>query len=373
MQTRSLAPIIIIAFSFFAVLMLPKPCYAQNYEQQFFLLKDDSTYQLTISVTHSLYEYYQQKDHQLTMDTFAGFVTPYSLSLVAADIRSIFPSDEEFVNAVLMLVHQIPYQAVEEAKYPVETIVDDFGDCDLFSFTAASLMKSQSLDVVLFYYESESHMNIGVNLSNPPEEARIPVSYVDYGGNRYYVAECTGNDWQNAWRVGELPSELEGADMNVVTLENCELISPGQVSSSFGPLESTTISLMVSSSYVVEGNSLIISGQVQALDPEGTVTLYGTTNDDWFSIGEAEVDSHGQYAFSWNPTEGGFYYVKASWPGDSDHAGADSAVISIYVIPTLLVWAGGGLIMVAIIATMMFLMYRTTHPQEIQTVEDTYG
>ena len=236
----------------------------------------------------------------------------------------------------------------------------------------ASLLKAQSLDVALFYYESESHMNIGVNLSNPPEDARVPVSYVNFGGTRYYVAECTGDDWRNAWRVGELPSELEGADVTVITLENCESISPGQVSSSFGPLESTTISVVISSSYVIEGNPVIISGQVQANDPEGTVTLYGKTSDDWSLIGEVELDSHGRYQFSWSPPEGGLFYVKASWSGDSDHAGADSAVISIYVLPILLVWAGSGFLLVAIIAVIMFLMYRTTRSPEFQTDEDVY-
>jgi hypothetical protein len=373
MRPRSIRSITIVTFTLFAFLLLPKVCFAQNIERQFLLAKDDATYRLTLSITHSLYEHYQQKDHQLTLDAFAEFVTPYSLSLVAADIRSIFPDEEEFVNAVLTFIRQIPYQPVEEGRYPVETIVDNFGDCDLFSFTAASLLTAQNMDVVLFYYEAESHMNIGVNLSTPPEDARIPVSYVSYGGVRYYVAECTGDDWQNSWRVGELPSELEGADVNVVTLENCELISPGQVSSSFGPLQSTTISLMLSSSYVVEGNPVIISGQVQANDPEGTVVLYGTTGDDWSSLGEVELDSLGRYVFSWNPTEGGLFYVKASWSGDSERAGADSEVVSIYVLPEFLVWAGGGFVVIAIISVVLFLMHRTTRPQGGHLDEDYEG
>jgi hypothetical protein len=194
-----------VVAGFFLVLLFSETCYAQNYEQQYFLLKDQSTYRLNLSTTHSLYEYYQQKNHQLNQDNFASFVTPYSLALVAADIRSIFPDEEDFVNAVLMIVHQIPYQVVEETKYPVETIVENQGDCDLFSYAAASLIKAQDMNVALFYYEHESHMNIGVNLQNPPTDARSTITYVEYRGTRYYMAECTGSDWRNGWRVGECP------------------------------------------------------------------------------------------------------------------------------------------------------------------------
>ena len=187
----------------FLFLMFAKIGLAQNYEQKYFLQDRQDTYQLTLSITSSLYEYYQQKSHYLTQDNFASFVTPYSLALVAADVRGVFPSEEGFVNAVLMLVHQIPYRIVEEPKYPIETIIENQGDCDLLSYICASLIKAQDLDVVLLYYETESHMNVGEHLPNPPRDARSSSSYVDYVGTRYYMAECTGNDWQNGWRVGE--------------------------------------------------------------------------------------------------------------------------------------------------------------------------
>lgn len=358
-----------IMMAFFLVLMLSSVCSAQNYEQQYLLLKGESTYRLTLSITHSLYEYYQQKGHQLTQDKFASFVTPYSLALVAEDIRSIFPDEENFVNAVLMLVHQIPYQIVEEAKYPVETIVENNGDCDLFSYIAASLIKSQNLNVVLLYYEQETHMNIGVNLLNPPANARTTISYVDYMETRYYMAECTGDDWRSGWRVGECPSELEGAQVTVVTLENSEQIAPGQVSSSFGTLKSSTISLSTSSNFVIEGSTVVITGQVFASNPGGTVTLYAATNGYWFSIETVELDSSGKYVFSWSPPLLGQYYVKTSWSGDAECAGTDSRIVSVYVVPKILVFAGGGLVVATIIVAVLFLMYRTTRPQETQTLE----
>ena len=359
-----------IATGVFLALIFSRVCFAQNYEQKYSLLKGQSTYQLTLSTTHLLYEYYQQKSHQLTQDNFVSFVTPYSLALVAADIRSIFPDEEDFVNAVLMVVHQIPYQVVEETKYPVETIVENKGDCDLLSYVAASLIKSQDLNIVLLYYEQESHMNIGVNLPSPPADVRTTMSYVDYRGVRYYMAECTGDDWQNGWRVGECPSELEGAQVTVVTLENYEQIAPGQISSSFGTFESSAISLTISPSFVVEGSAVVITGQVSVSASNGTVTLYAVENGNWFSIGAVELDTNGRYTFSWNPTLWGQYHVKASWSGDAEYAGADSGIVSVYVVPKFWVFAGGGIAIVAIVAVVVFLMHRATYPSEMQTLEE---
>ncbi|NIO36433.1 hypothetical protein GTO27_01885 [Candidatus Bathyarchaeota archaeon] len=357
-----------VAIGFLFVLMLSRTGSAQNYEQQYFLVKGQTTYQLTLSATPSLYDYYQQKNHQLIKGDFASFVTPYSLALIAADIRAVFSEEEEFVNAILMLVHQIPYEAVEEARYPVETIVENNGDCDLLSYVAASLIISQNLDAVLFYYEQESHMNIGVNLPNPPRDSRTTISYVDFESTRYYVAECTGEDWQQGWRVGESPPELEGAQVTVVTLENSEQVAPGQVSSSFGTLSSSSVSLMVSPSLVMEGNTVTMTGQVSASNITGTITLYAATKDDWSAIGTTRL-ANGSYVFSWRPVPWGQYFVKASWAGDEEFAGADSIIVSIYVLPRFLMFIGGGMIIATVVVIVVLLMYKTTHSREMEPLE----
>ena len=371
-QLKSRKTLAIIILSFFMFSLFSEICSAQNYTKTYFLVKERTTYQLTLSITNSLYEYYQQKSHHLTLHNFASFVTPYSLELVATDIRGVFPQEEEFVNSILMITHQIPYQIVEEAKYPVETIVDNYGDCDLLSYIAASLIKAQEIDVVLLYYEQESHMNIGVSLLSPPQNARTTVYYVDYEGTRYYMAECTGEDWRDGWRVGECPSELEGATVTVVTLENCEQIAPGQVSSSFGTLESSIISLFVSPAFVLEGNSILASGQVSVSSHAGTVTLFAEVNGNWFSIGTIELDSNGRYVFSWSPSSWGQCNIKASWSGDSEFAGADSHAISVFIIPKFLIFAACGLIALMMVSFVLLLIRRTSHPQEMREYEVVY-
>lgn len=357
----------VLITSILAISSLSTICFAQNYERRYELRDGETTYRLTLFVTHSLYEHYQDASHRLTPQlNFDNFVTPYSMALVAADIRSIYPDDEDFINGVLMVVHQITYEPVEGIEYPVETIVEDRGDCDLLSLIASSIIISQGIEVILLYYEDESHMNIGVNLSTPPSDARTPVAYLDHMGNRYYVAECTGNDWRNGWKVGELPSELEGASSTPIIIDDYEDVAPGQVSSTFGSLLHSSISLSVSSIFGLVGDVVEVSGQVSASNPSGTVNLYASRNNSWFTIGTAQLDSDGRYSYSLTLEEWGHYYIKASWPGDAEYAGADSGTVSLFVAPKKLFFVVGGLILLAVIAGLLYILYRVTHPREVQ-------
>ncbi len=372
MQKRAFH-IIVIIVGLTAFQLLPALAFAQNFEQQYVVNNGRGNYQLTLSITHELYDHYLQMSHQLIQGSFSNFVTPYSLQLVAQDLRSISLDEENFVNLALMMVHQIPYVVVEEARYPVETIANNLGDCDCFSFIVASLLKSEDFDVVLLYYESLSHMNIGVNLPQAPQNARTTVSYVDYGGSRYYMAECTGDDWRNGWRVGECPPELEGAQVSVVILDSYEQIAPGQVYSSFGSLEDSLISLHVSSSFLMEGNTLMVSGQVLASNPVGNVTLYARTRDGWASIDIVNTDSDGFYSFPWVPSLWGQVFLRVSWSGNEEFAGSDSQTVSIFVIPGAIILGVAAIIVVGFVIVVLLLMHKTSQSQETEIYEVPEG
>jgi len=318
-------------------LFLPHYCFAANYEYTYWLLDhpDRSTrYQLTVSVTSSLYEYYRSKDHSVQSYQFAKFITPYTLKPIADNLWTIYNDDEDFANGVLMIVHQIPYQASTPQKYPVETIVENEGDCDLFSFLAASIMMAGGLDVVLLYYEGQGHMNVGVNLSHAPQDARSTVFYFSYDSERYYVAETTGSDWENGWRVGEYPDQLRGASAQIITLEDAEQSSPGQVSSSYTALTTSSITLTLSSTLVIPGDTVTISGSISPAHSDEVVTIYIRSNDSpWVILKTVSADSNGKYSYTWTPNAPDTQYLRASWSGDTDHAGADSNIQTLRVSP----------------------------------------
>ncbi len=328
---------IMIVTVFLTGLALTHSCFAANYTYSYWLLDHpdgSNRYRLTVSATSSLYEYYRGKDHNLYSLDFSKFVTPYALEPIAESLWSIYSDEEDFANGVLMIVHQIPYVESVPQNYPVETIVQNEGDCDLFSFVAASMMMAGGLDVVLFYYEADKHMNVGVYLPYTPNDARSEVYYFSYNGKPYYVAEATGGSWEKGWRVGECPDELKEASAQVITLENAEQMSPGQVSSSYSALTSSSISLALSSTYIVQGGTVTVSGQLSPAGSNKNITIYvRKSGSQWSVLGKALTDSDGKFSFLWIPKSASTYYIRASWSEDSDYAGADSDIHTLMVIP----------------------------------------
>ena len=322
-----------------AVLFLPQQCFSNSYTASYYLLENplsSKQYKLNVVVPQSLYEYYIGKSHKQTSpEDFAKFVTPYALKPIADKLLEIYSNPEDFANGVLMIVHQIPYSVTLPAKYPVETIVENRGDCDLFSYIAASIMKAGGLEVVLLYYEDQAHMNVGVHLPNPPRYARTPAYYVVYNGVRYYIAECTGDDWMKGWRVGECPEDLMHATPQIIGLENCEEWAPGQVSASYKSLSSSAIFLTASSTFVLQGGVVTLMGQLSPKLQNKSITIYfrvgGST---WDILAVTKTDSDGKFTWVWSAKETGICQFRASWSGDGDYAGVDSPIVTVTVMST---------------------------------------
>jgi len=365
---------IVVTLFLLAAFFLPTCCLAANYDYTYGLLDhpDGSTnYRLTVSVTSTLYEYYRSKDHNVYSYDFAKFVTPNTLKPIADDLWSIYSDDEDFANGVLMIVHQIPYVESAPQKYPVETIIENEGDCDLFSFIAASVMKAGGLDVVLLLYETQSHMSVGVHLSDEPNDVRSALYYYTHDGKRYYVAECTGDDWRNGWRVGECPDLLRGASARIITLEDCEQSSPGQVSSSYGALDASSLSLAVSTRFVIAGSDVTISGSISPALSGKNVTLYVSSNGSPLSVLVTVVtDSDGRYSHTWFPSSAGSSSIRASWSGDADYAGVDSSVYTLMVVPLEWLMMGATVIVLLVVLLVVTLATRRKPPEETEAFEE---
>ncbi len=296
------------------------------------------TYELNVVIPQSLYDYYREKSHKLASSSdFAHFVTPYSLKPIADKLEEIYKNEEDYANGVLMLVHQITYEATAPEKFPAETMVDGKGDCDLLSFIAASILKAGGFDVVLLYYEKQTHMNLGIHLSNAPKDARNGVYYVTNNGVKYYVAESTGGEWKEGWRVGENPPDFRQVSAQVITLEDAEQVAPGQVSASFASTEPSTLSLDVSPGISVQNSAVTFRGQVAPETANANVTFYAKVNDSpWAVIGTVLTQSDGRFEYVWKTETAGLIAVRADWSGDKSYTGAMSRTKSATVIPLFL-------------------------------------
>jgi hypothetical protein len=329
------------------------------------------TYELNVVIPENLQEYYAEKSHRLTSSSeFSTFVTPYALQPIADRLWEICDNEEDFTNVALMIVHQITYVETTPVKYPVETMADGQGDCDLFSSIAASIIKAGGLDVVLLYYEEQSHMNLGVYLSNAPEDTRDSVYYVTQDGRKYYVAECTGGNWEEGWRVGECPPDLKQVSAEVITLEDAEQIAPGQVSASFTTMNPSALSLEVTPIISLQNSPVVIRGQLAPQTPNENVTIYAKINGaTWTLIGTVTTGSNGSFEYIWIAGTAGSHFIRAGWSGNTLYTGAMTGEKNATVLPLFLTTLIGIAIIGAIIGIVTVLMAKHGQSQSLEPVE----
>ena len=315
-----------------------------NYESTYTFTVQNGYYRsdnvLYTYLSPSLRDYYRGRRHTVNNEKdYAKFITPNAVQSIAENIRNITRNtpydDEEFANAVLMVVREIPYVR-SNAKYPVETIVDNQADCDGLSILAASIMKAGGLDVVLLLYKgiNPTHMNVGVHLDHMPVSHSwwMMPSGIDYNNKTYWVAECTS---LADWAVGDRPEILAHDKPQVISLANCEKKSPASISSSLNsPMQPSSISINLSTGYSnVSGNvrAINISGSISPAFPNETVAFYVCQPGYSPSAFVATTDEFGNYTLPWNVTLSGTYIIKASWSGSFNYSSSDSEALTVFV------------------------------------------
>jgi hypothetical protein len=306
-----------------------------NYVAQYSLL--DRT--LTLFIQPSLYIYYNNQSHAILQDSnYTNFITPQAVQPIADTIWEVTKNmdypQEQFADAVLALVHQIPYN-ITGAKFPVETLVDNRGDCGALSLLAASIMKAGGLDVVLIKYttSNSAHMNVGVFLPEKPVYTSLFFSStsMQYDNKTYWTAEATP---EINWKVGDQSPSLATAITEIIPIGESEQQSPGQISCSLSSLAPSNISLDVSSSPpdIMSNRSLMVSGSIEPAMPNKTVTIYFAQGN---TIGyiKTVTNENGAYAYLWNFTSDGTYFVSASFSGNATFMGADSGSLAVFIGP----------------------------------------
>ncbi len=316
------------------------------------------TYQLNVVIPENLHEYYEEKSHRITSsDQFSSFVTPYALQPIADRLWEIYDNQEDFTNGALMIAHQITYVETTPGKYPVETMADEQGDCDLFSFITASILNAGGLDVALLYYEEQSHMNIGVHLSSSPEDCRDTVYYFTHDNTQYYVAECTGGNWREGWRVGECPPDLKEVSAEVITREDAEQMAPGQVSASFTSMDPSALTLEVSPIISIQNSPVILAGQLAPEMANENITLYAKLNSaDWTVIGTVITQQDGSFEYAWTADVAGSHAIRAGWSGNAFYTGAMSTAKNATILPLFLTALIGIAVISAIIGAVAVLI-----------------
>ena len=174
------------------------------------------------------YEYYRNKAHNRD-NNYAGYaLSDYDRALIknivdnfreGGDERGY--TDTENAMNIVAFVQSLPYTSDkvttgfdEYPRYPIETLVDNGGDCEDTSILAAALINEMGYGVVLI--RLPGHMAIGIKGSDD-----IDGTYYEYKGSRYYYLETTGTGWE----LGEVPDEYAGKQATIFPLVQVPLMS----------------------------------------------------------------------------------------------------------------------------------------------------
>jgi len=168
-----------------------------------------------------LYEYYQQLPRPPTTNYSVYVTHPLDdtyIDILVDKIREAALkkgfNDYQTIEFAAAFVQSLPYTVDsvttpfdEYPRYPIETLVDNGGDCEDTSILLASIIEKLGYDVVLI--ELPGHCAVGVNGGENMHGA-----YLEHEGNKYFYIETT----DSGWRIGEIPDVYQDAAASVYAM-----------------------------------------------------------------------------------------------------------------------------------------------------------
>ena len=180
-----------------------------------------------MKIPEATYEYYSSLPRSPTRDYSVYITHPLDDILIDSVVEEILDitrqegyDEYETVSFVIAFVQSLTYTSDfagtgydEYPRYPVETLVDDGGDCEDTSILAASLIDALGYGVVLLIFPetsgAEGHCAVGV----AGGEGIYGTSW-EYEGRKYYYLETTGEGWE----IGDIPEEYRHASAYIYPL-----------------------------------------------------------------------------------------------------------------------------------------------------------
>jgi hypothetical protein len=203
-----------------------------------------------LSIPTALYEAYvavpDSVRTQIPLSGFGYFTTTEDsyLQSLAAKINATATrqgySPYQEVNFVLAFVQSTPYATdlnstgyQDYPRFPVETLVDNVGDCKSHSILFATLTLMLGYGTV--FINPPDHLAVGILGNN------LQGTYWTYDNQTYYYCETTGE----GFTIGQLPAQFNGEgayvypintnEQYVVNVQSISSIEPNPSSAPYGP------------------------------------------------------------------------------------------------------------------------------------------
>jgi hypothetical protein len=165
-------------------------------------------YTYSLSIPEPLYEYFKTQPHDRNYQKYAisekdrkalgSIVSTFEEKTSANSAHDSAYNIIAFVQSLPYFTDKISTGYDDYPRYPIETLVNNGGDCEDTAILTAALLKEMNYDVVLLLYPK--HMAIGVTCNGCRG-----TSYT-YNNKKYYYLETTSG----GWKVGQVPSGIQG-------------------------------------------------------------------------------------------------------------------------------------------------------------------
>lgn len=208
----------------------PSQVNVNTLERQFNWNYGGKLWTYTLQIPKEAYDYYVGLKRPPT-DDYSIYVTDpvddYFIKALAARFLELAKqegySNRQTLELVISFVQSFKYVLDQESKgqdqyarYPLETLVEQKGDCEDTSILLASILKEMNQGAVLVMLPGEpGHMAVGIKGDN------LPGTYYDYQGEKYYYVETTGIGWS----IGQIPDEYKNRKAQILSLVPRPVIS----------------------------------------------------------------------------------------------------------------------------------------------------
>ena len=181
---------------------------------------------ITITVPEQLYTYYSEKERYQTTDYRGYLLHPmddhyvevllYEFNLIQVDEGL---SEENKTDLIISFIQNMDYTLDPDSKglteyprFPVETLVDEGGDCEDTGILMASLLDDMGYNVSLILMPD--HLAVGVEVN------ATGVHWV-YDNVTYYYLETTAPGWD----AGEVPPEHDPEEATIYPVEEMPFLA----------------------------------------------------------------------------------------------------------------------------------------------------
>jgi len=195
----------------------------EYFDKSFEWYYEDSRWTWDLPIPTSLYDSYKRVSvsdrirrgvagYDFLVTTRDSYVRLVANKLHEAAAEKGYESYDE-VSFVLSFVQSLPYTSDsvtagydEYPRFPIETLVDDGGDCEDTSILFATIVLILNYSAV--FISPPNHLAVGVWGTN------LHGYYITYQDRDYYYCETTGEDW----KIGDVPDEFQGATADIYSI-----------------------------------------------------------------------------------------------------------------------------------------------------------